>query len=137
MAACTTPPPAKPEAAIEAFMWDYTKAWNKHDAAGIAKNFYRMGRSLEEQTAATKKGFDDLVAQGYDRSDIHEIKGCMTGPDTAWAGMKFTRLKTDGQPLPPKDRASSYDLKKFPDGWRITKLTGYDAAKPLECPKAG
>jgi hypothetical protein len=131
---CASAPAPKPEAAVEAFMSDYTKAWNRHDAATIAKDFYRMGRSLEAQTAATKKGFDDLVAQGYDHSDIHEIRGCITGVDTAWAGMKFTRLKTDGQPLPPKDRASNYDLKKFPDGWRITKLTGGDASKPLACP---
>ena len=67
-------------------------------------------------------------------SDIREIKACMTGPETAWAGMKFSRLKADGEPLPPKDRASAYELKKFDDGWRITKLTGGDAAKPLACP---
>jgi hypothetical protein len=48
--------------------------------------------------------------------------------------MHFSRLKTDGTPLPPKDRASQYELKKFPDGWRITKLTGGDPNKPLECP---
>jgi hypothetical protein len=119
---------------VEQFMWGYTQAWNRHDAATIARDFYRMGRTVEEQTAATKKGFDDLVAQGYDKSDIHEIKGCVTGPDTAWAGMKFTRMTKDGGFLPPKDRASSYELKKFPDGWRITRLTGYDVTKPLACP---
>jgi hypothetical protein len=135
-ACAATPAPKTPDQQVEAFMWDYTKTWNRHDASAIAKNFYRQGPTVEAQTASLAKTFADMKAQGYDKSDIHEIKGCITGPDTAWAGMKFTRLKTDGAPLGPKDRASSYDLKKFPDGWRIVKLKGWDAAMPLACPKA-
>jgi hypothetical protein len=114
--ACATAPPKTPEQDVEAFMHAYTVAWNKHDAAAIARDFYRMGnRTVEEQTVASRKSFDDLIAQGYDHSDIHQIK-------------------TDGTPLPPKDRASAYELKKFPDGWRMTRVLGADAAKPLECP---
>lgn len=140
LAGCASPPGGSAvaaktqEAEVEAFMWDYTKAWNQHDAATVAQKFYRTGPSVAEQTESLKKGFDNLVAQGYDKSAIHAIKGCITGPDTAWAGMRFSRLKKDGEPLPPKDRASSYDLKKFPDGWRITRVGGGDAAQPLECP---
>jgi hypothetical protein len=118
-------------------MTAYTVAWNKHDAAAVAQKFYRMGPSVEAQTASLKKQFDALVAQGYDKSAIHEIKACATGPDTGWAGMHFSRLKANGEPLPPKDRASQYDLKKFPDGWRIVKLGGGDASKPLTCPAKG
>ena len=134
-AACASTPVSKtPDQQVEAFMRAYTTTWNTHDAAAIAKNFYRQGPTVEEQTVSLAKSFADLKAQGYDKSDILEIKGCVTGADTAWAGMKFTRLKTDGTPLGAKDRASSYDLKKFPDGWRIVKLNGWDAAKPLACP---
>lgn len=130
------PQPAKPEAAVEQTMWDYTKAWNKHDAAAIAKNFYRTGPTVEEQTARLERSFENLRSQGYHHSDIFEVKGCMTGPDTAWAGMKFSRLKANGEPLPPKDRASSYTLKKFADGWRITRVGagGVSADQPLTCP---
>ena len=137
VSACATVSPA-PEKAVEQLMWDYTKAWNKHDSAAIAKNFYRTGPTVEEQTASLERGFENLRGQGYDHSDIHEIKGCMTGADTAWAGMKFSRLKKDGEPLPPKDRASSYTLKKFEDGWRITRVGagGVSADKPLECPQS-
>jgi hypothetical protein len=134
-AACASGPAAhKADREVEQFMRRYTEVWNTHDAAAIARDFYRMGPSVEDQTASLKKQFDSLAAQGYDKSDIHEIKGCVTGPDTAWAGMHFSRLKADGTPLPPRDRASSYDLKKFPEGWRIVKLKGGDASKPLECP---
>lgn len=137
LSACaTTPGPETPEAAVERFMWDYTKAWNRHDSATIARDFYRTGPSVEEQAASLERGFENLRTQGYHHSDIFEIKACLTGSDTAWAGMKFSRLRADGEPLPPKDRASSYSLKKFDDGWRITKLGvgGASADRPLACP---
>ncbi|MDZ4759812.1 MAG: hypothetical protein SGJ21_01900 [Alphaproteobacteria bacterium] len=133
--ACAGAPTATPgDEIVEAFMRDYTAAWNAHDSARIAERFYRTGPAVPEQTASLERGFESLRAQGYKNSAIHEIKGCVTGPDTAWAGMKFSRLKADGEPLPPRDRASSYDLKKFDDGWRIVKLNGWDAATPLACP---
>lgn len=125
-----------PEQEVEQFMWNYTKAWNQHDTVTIARDFYRTGPGIGERKASLDKIFDDLRAQGYHHSDIAEIKGCITGADTAWAGMKFSRLKADGEPLPPKDRASSYLLSKFSDGWRITKLNpgGAVAGEPLVCP---
>lgn len=127
-----------PEMVVEQFMWNYTKAWNQHDSATIARDFYRTGPTVEEQTASLERGFVALREQGYHHSDIFEVKACMTGEDTAWAGMKFSRLKENGEPLPPKDRASSYTLKKFPDGWRITKVGagGVSADQPLTCPQA-
>lgn len=121
---------------VEQHMWNYTKAWNQHDSATIARDFYRTGPSVEEQTASLERGFVNLREQGYHHSDIFEVKACMTGADTAWAGMKFSRLKANGEPLPPKDRASSYTLRNFPDGWRITKVGagGVSADQPLMCP---
>jgi hypothetical protein len=134
--ACTSAPAPAPEQAVEQFMWDYTKAWNRHDTATIARDFYRTGPSVQEQKANLDRSFDGLRAQGYHHSDIFAVKACMTGVDTAWAGMKFSRLKADGEPLPPKDRASSYTLTKFADGWRITKVgaTPIKAEDPLACP---
>jgi hypothetical protein len=134
LCACASAPDVSPAAQVEAHMRGYTEAWNRHDSATIARDFYRMGPTVEEQTASLERGFENLRAQGYQKSDIHTILGCMTGEDTAWAGMRFTRLKADGEPLPPKDRASAYELKKFPDGWRITRMMGADAASPLQCP---
>lgn len=136
VSACALAPPPGPEKAVEQFMWDYTKAWNKHDAATIARAFYRTGPTVEEQSASLERGFENLRGQGYHQSDIFEVKACMTGADTAWAGMKFSRLKANGEPLPPKDRASSYTLKRFDDGWRITRVGvgGVSADQPLMCP---
>lgn len=137
LAACASAPPLAPVKAVEQFMWDYTKAWNRHDSQTIGRDFYRTGPSVAEQQASLERGFENLRSQGYHHSDIFEVKACMTGADTAWAGMKFSRLKADGEPLPPKDRASSYTLAKFADGWRITKVGagGVSADQPLVCPQ--
>lgn len=138
VSACGSAPAAEhtPERAVEAFMWDYTRAWNRHDSATIARDFYRTGPGVAEQTASLESGFEALRGQGYHHSDIFAVKACMTGADTAWAGMKFSRLRADGTPLPPKDRASSYTLRKFADGWRITKVgaTPMKADDILACP---
>ena len=136
LGSCTSAPAPAPEKAVEQFMWDYTKAWNRHDSQTIGRDFYRTGPSVAEQQASLERGFENLRSQGYHHSDIFEVKACMTGADTAWAGMKFSRLKADGEPLPPTDRASSYTLSKFADGWRITKVGagGVSADQPLACP---
>jgi hypothetical protein len=131
-----TAPSLPPEAAVAQHMWDYTRVWNRHDAATIARDFYRTGPSVAEQQANLERGFVSLREQGYHHSDIHEVKACMTGAETAWAAMKFSRLKQNGEPLPPTIRASSYTLAKFADGWRITKVGagGVSAEAPLACP---
>lgn len=132
--ACASAPPPRDEAVeIEAFMWDYTRVWNTHDARQIAERFYRLGPSVDEQSANLERQFETLRAQGYRRSDIREIKGCLIGEGIARAGMKYSRLRGDGVPLPPADRASQYDLKRFPDGWRIVRIGGADPASPLTC----
>jgi hypothetical protein len=46
---------------------------------------------------------------------------------------RFSRLKTDGTPLPPKERASLYMVRKFPDGWRINLLMGMNPTARLNC----
>ena len=136
ISACASIAPPAPQKVVEQFMWDYTRAWNRHDAVTIARDFYRTGPTLEEQTASLERSFENLRRQGYQHSNIFEIKACMTGPDTAWAGMKFSRLDQNGVPLPPKNRASSYALKKFDDGWRIIRVGagGVSADQPLTCP---
>ncbi len=118
------------------FMKGYTEAWNRHDAASVAANYYDMGgRSVDEQTVALEGTFERMRAAGYDKSTIHEIKACETEPGAAWAGMKFTRWKTDGEPLGPDRQASEYQLKwEDARGWRIVSMGGRDVEPPLECP---
>lgn len=114
-------------------MWAYTEAWNRHDAATIARDFYRLGPDVATQAASLEQQFEALRAQGYVRSDIHSVEGCRLNDGQAIAEMRFTRLTTSGEPLPPRDRASVYLLRRFPEGWRITSLIGMEASADIAC----
>ena len=134
---CAAPLPALADdrADMEAFMADYLKAWNAHDAAAITSTYYRLD---SDHAWSTKDGmeaeFARLRSQGYDKSDIQSVTGCVLTADTGQVELRYIRLKTDGGFMPPKDRASIYKLRKFEDGWRITSFAGMPADQKMECP---
>ncbi len=115
-------------AEIEAKMKEYITIWNTHDAAQVLARVYRMPDTAMGTPAGLQKNFDDLKAQGYDHSQLYGVRGCLLTPETGLGEMDFTRLKTDGSVLQAR-RTSVYQLKKFPDGWRITSF----GAGPVNC----
>lgn len=126
---------ADDRADMEAFMAEYLKAWNAHDAAAITSTYYRLDGDHAWSTAAGMEAeFARLRGQGYATSDIKSVTGCTLTADTGQVELRYTRLKTDGGFMPPRDRASIYKLRKFPDGWRITGFTGMPADQKMECP---
>ena len=130
-----TPAFADEKADMEAFMAKYLERWNAHDAAAITANYYRLeGNHPWSTEAGMKAEFDRLKAQGYDKSDIQGITGGVLGPDTGQVELRYVRLKTDGSFMPPKDRASIYQVRKFPDGWRVTGFSGLPAGGRMDCP---
>ena len=120
---------------IETVMDEYLRLWNAHDAAAITSRIYRMDGPTGT-AAGLQASFDQLKAQGYDHSTKASIEGCLLSDTTGLAEMRFTRWKTDGTPLGPKDRVSLYVLRKFPEGWRITQLIGMDVSANLNCKSA-
>lgn len=122
---------------VEAFMWTYLDLWNAHDAGAIVERIYRLP---DTNPWHTKEGlqseFDRLKAQGYDHSDTQSVTGCILGPDTAQVELRYVRLKTDGSFMPPKDRRSVYQLRAFPDGWRVTGFAGLAPGAQMDCPKS-
>lgn len=121
----------------EALMTEYVRLWNAHDAAAISARIYRLaaGHPMATQ-AGLQAEFDRLQAQGYAHSVTHALEGCLLTQSQALVQLRFSRLKTDGQPLPPKDRATLYVLRKFPEGWRITDLIGMSPTAKLSCASA-
>ena len=119
------------------FMQGYTDTWNEHDTASLAENYWAMRPSVEEEKAGLDATFERLIAQGYEKSTILQIEVCLTGPDTAWSGLKFTRFKTDGTPLGPDPQATKYTLKWQADlaEWRVKAISGQSADEPLTCPE--
>jgi hypothetical protein len=129
------PAHADGKAEIEAFMHAYLERWNAHDAAAITERYYRLEGG---HAWGTKEGmqaeFDRLKAQGYAKSDIQSVTGCVLSADTGQIELRYVRLKTDGSFMPPKDRASIYQVKKFADGWRVTGFRGMPADQKMICP---
>ena len=131
----TSPAFADDKADMEAFMAKYLERWNAHDAAAITANFYRLeGNHPWSTNEGMQAEFDRLKSQGYDKSDIQSVTGCVLGPDTGQVELRYVRLKTDGSFMPPKDRASIYRLRKFADGWRVTGFSGMPASERVDCP---
>lgn len=119
---------------MEYFMSEYLKAWNAHDAATIVKDFYRLEPTHRWSTVeGLQAEFDRLKGQGYDRSDIHGITGCVLDADNGQVELHFTRLKTDGAAMPPGPRTSIYKVHRFEDGWRATSMTGLPEGERMKC----
>jgi hypothetical protein len=124
-------------AEVKAFMEQYISLWTAHDAAAITARVYRFeGPNPMGELAGLSAEFARLKAQGYDHSVIAGIEACVISSDRAMAEMRFSRLKADGTPLPPNDRASLYLLRRFPDGWRITQLIGTNPTASISCRSA-
>lgn len=120
---------------LEAFMRRYVELWNASDAKAITTSVYRFDNAANpmQSEAGLAKQFADLKAQGYKNSTIASVNGCLLSDTSGLAELRFTRWKTDGAPLGPKDRVSLYVLRKFPDGWRVTGMVGMDVAARLNC----
>ena len=133
--ATIAPAHADDRAEMERFMADYLERWNAHDASAITTHFYRLdGNHPWSTEAGMRAEFDRLKSQGYTLSDIHGIVGCSLGPDTGQVELRFTRLTSDGGFMPPKDRTSLYNLRRFGDGWRVTGMSALPAGARMECP---
>jgi len=121
-------------AEVEAVMREYLRLWNLHDAGAITDHIYRFdGPNPTSTRAGLQAQFDQLKAQGYDHSDLASLDACLISRDVGVAQMRFSRLRADGTALPPRERASLYVLKRFPDGWRITQLLGMGPGANVAC----
>jgi hypothetical protein len=140
LAAVAAPVAARADARaadLEALMAEYTRLWSAKDAHAIATRIYRLDPGAGPQDeAALAEGFRRLVAEGYDRSELQSVEACKLTGSRALAVLRFTRLRADGTPMPPKDRASLYLLRRFDDGWRITALLPMSPTASLSCTSA-
>ena len=124
-------------AEAEAFMREYLTLWNAGDAKTISSRFYRFeAPNPWQQEAGLQAEFDRLKKDGYARSDVTGLDGCMITRERAVVELRYIRVKTDGTFMPPKDRLSLYFVRKFPDGWRVTSVIAASPSMNLNCRSA-
>ena len=128
---------ATPAEDIERLFAEYTQMWSAKDAEGVWSKIYRPSPGLSFQSAAdVARALKGLTDQGYDHSIINSVRPCFLTAADALVEFRYTRLKTDGQFMPPKLRAGIYVTHKFADGWRITSILPMDATNKLSCSEA-
>lgn len=133
-------PPSLSEATneVEVHMNHYLRLFNNSQADRIAEDIYlapiqmrksgennhTVAISTEEIQSQFNTMFETIKSKGWVRSKSHGMNIRLGGQDLAFVDMRFSRLKSDGQPIPPAQRIASYVLVKQPNGWRIVSVLG-------------
>ena len=122
---------------VETFLQEYIRLWNAGDAGAITSRIYRFeAPNPWSEKAGLQAEFDRLKKDGYARSDLTALNGCMITRDRAVVEMRYIRVKTDGTFMPPKDRLTLYFVRRFPDGWRVTQYIAASPSMKLNCVSA-
>ena len=123
----------KPHAELQAHMDRYFALFNAGDAEAIARDVYaapvmRVNPETAEHyvietTEDLQKHIVDLragiKARGWARSIIHDTEFRLAGPDMVIASITFSRLRANGETIPPARRIATYFYLKTAEGWRM------------------
>jgi hypothetical protein len=110
------------DAELRAFVARYVDAFNKGDAALLAREFYRPDDvSVAEVEAKLAKQFAALRADSFGRMTLYSANTCVHGAAAADVQISFAYNYTFGGVMDPGDQAAVFYMRKTNDGWRITK----------------
>ncbi|MBC8245063.1 MAG: hypothetical protein H8E20_11775 [Verrucomicrobia bacterium] len=132
------PSPSQMMNEVKAHMTRYLGLFNDGQAERIAKEIYLapmqmrkfgdethvVASTTEEIHTQFNAMFETIKSKGWARSKLHGMDIRLGGNDLAFVDMRFSRLKNNGQPIPPAQRIASYVLVKRPNGWRIVSVLG-------------
>lgn len=108
---------------VEAFVREYIRLWNARDLGAIWSRIYRLeaGHRYDSE-AHLRATVEQLVSEGFDRTELHSVEGWALSPTEAEARIRYTRIRKDGSAMQPANRGAKYLMRRFDDGWRITQL---------------
>ena len=117
---------------------EYFEAFSEKDKNRIANHIYstpvHIGggsghRVLEDPDAAVAnltRLYQEIEAQGWVESRIEDLKICVASESLALVDTRYSRLKEDGEAIPPAVRTTLYVLQKSNGDWRIVAFYGHD-----------
>jgi len=117
---------------------EYFEVFNEKDKQRIANTIYstpvHIGggdghRVLADPAAAIENLtnlYEQLETQGWKESVIDDLKVCVLSGTVALVDTRYSRMKHDGQPIPPAIRTTLYVLQKVDGEWRIVAFYGHD-----------
>ena len=83
--------------------------------------------------AALHSLYEQLDSQGWTESRISDLQICMASDTLALVDTRYSRLKQNGEPIPPAIRTTLYVLQKLDGDWRIVSFYGHDSDKRPRC----
>ena len=131
-------PDAEVSQELRSHMDRYVALFNAADAETIGEEIYAVptmfvdpatnSHTVLEATDEVQQFWQDtftaIKSKGWRKSVIHELSFRMSGSDMAIASLVFSRLRANGDPIPPAKRRANYIFLKTSAGWRIIFVSG-------------
>ena len=77
--------------------------------------------------------FANIKKQGWVKSISLSVDVCEMGQGLALMTLNYSRLREDGEAIPPLIRGAFYVLRKLKEEWRIVAVYGRDPEVSLSC----
>jgi len=83
--------------------------------------------------AALNSLYEQLDEQGWVESRISDLQICMASDTLALVDTRYSRLKENGEAIPPAVRTTLYVLQKLDGDWKIVSFYSHDNDKRPSC----
>lgn len=77
--------------------------------------------------------FADIKGRGWTRSVPLSVDVCELGQGLALMTLNYSRLREDGEAIPPRVRGSFFLLRKLETEWRVVAVYGRDPEVTVSC----
>jgi hypothetical protein len=124
---------------------EYFDVFNARDVQKIANEIYstpvhigggdghRVLASPEAAAENLENLYEVIVERGWKESKISSLSICVASETLALVDTQYSRLKQNGDPIPPALRTNLYVLQKIDGAWRIVAFYGHDDDKRPAC----
>ncbi len=123
---------------------EYFEAFSAKQSERIATAIYgtpvHIGgtahRVLEDPDAAVanlERLYKEIEAQGWVESRIDNLQVCVLSERLVLVDTRYSRLKANGEAIPPAVRTTLYVVQKLDGDWRIVAFYGHDNDRRPRC----
>ena len=124
---------------------EYFEAFSAKDIRRIVNDVYsapvhigggtahRILATAEDAAANLARLYEQIEAQGWVESRIHDLKVCVAAESLALVDTRYSRIKANGEAIPPEIRTTLYVVQKLDGDWRIVAFYSHDNERRPHC----